>query len=285
MKKIAILLTVHNRKQTTLSCLTALFNCALPEDYAIKVYLVDDGCTDGTSKALEVIFPQVKIIQGNGNLYWNRGMILAWQTAIEEDQSDFYFWLNDDTILYAKAILTILADSLLKNHQSIICGVCESSDKAMISYGGHLLIDKKKRLHPTGLPVECDFFNGNVVLIPHSVFLQVGFLDSIFQHSIGDNDYGLRAKREGIKSYISSQIIGMCDRRMKLPIWCNSDYKLKERIRDFKSPLTKKPRELYIYEKRHFGFFAALFRVCKVYAKLFLPSLRTMFGRVHIELE
>ena len=47
---IAVLLTCHNRKEKTVACLTELYNCTIPANYAFEVFLVDDGSTDGTAQ-------------------------------------------------------------------------------------------------------------------------------------------------------------------------------------------------------------------------------------------
>jgi glycosyltransferase involved in cell wall biosynthesis len=65
MKIIAALITCHNRKAKTLACLSSLYNCTMPENYAFDVFLVDDGCTDGTADIIREKFPQINIIQGN----------------------------------------------------------------------------------------------------------------------------------------------------------------------------------------------------------------------------
>lgn len=77
--KIAILMTVHNRKQKTLACIQKIFNNSTQDD--IVCYLVDDGCTDGTKEAVAKLYPKVKVIKGDGYLFWNRGMFLAWEIA------------------------------------------------------------------------------------------------------------------------------------------------------------------------------------------------------------
>ena len=50
MKKIAVIITYHNRKSKTLQCLKQLFDVV--ETYTtnidLKVFLTDDGSTDGT---------------------------------------------------------------------------------------------------------------------------------------------------------------------------------------------------------------------------------------------
>lgn len=48
MKRIAALLTVYNRCDTTLRCLRELEKQKLPQGFIVDIYLTDDGCTDGT---------------------------------------------------------------------------------------------------------------------------------------------------------------------------------------------------------------------------------------------
>ena len=79
MKHIAVLLTVHNRKEKTLRCLHDLFVQESVEGYTIDVWLTDDGCTDGTPEVIVQRWADVHIVKGDGNLYWNRGMYTAWQ--------------------------------------------------------------------------------------------------------------------------------------------------------------------------------------------------------------
>ena len=71
---IAVLLTVHDRKNKTLRCLENLYKQVLPNYLRLDIYLTDDGCTDGTPEAIKRQFPKVHIIKGDGNLFWNRGM-------------------------------------------------------------------------------------------------------------------------------------------------------------------------------------------------------------------
>ena len=104
---VAVLLTCHNRKFQTLQCLESLFlQQRLNVDFRIEVFLVDDASTDGTAYETRIQYPEVNIIQGNGNLYWNRGMRLAWETAASKNKYDYYLWLNDDTFLKPNAINT-----------------------------------------------------------------------------------------------------------------------------------------------------------------------------------
>ena len=80
-----MLVTVFNRCDITIQGLRRLYVAiaALPGDYFFDVYLTDDGCTDGTPKAVAAEFPDIHIVQGDGSLFWGGGMRLAWKAAVE----------------------------------------------------------------------------------------------------------------------------------------------------------------------------------------------------------
>src|ERR1039457_1924637 len=102
MTRIAVLMTCHNRRTATLACLSSLENQINNSDFSLTTYLVDEGCTDGTAEAV-ANHPKIHIIRGDGNLYWNRGMQLAFSTA-RRDNHDGYLWLNDDVVLDQDAL-------------------------------------------------------------------------------------------------------------------------------------------------------------------------------------
>jgi GT2 family glycosyltransferase len=266
---IAVLITCHNRRDKTLSCIKSLFNCSLPDEYSLEVFLVDDGSTDGTSKAIIDLYPKVNIIQGNGNLYWNRGMHLAWETAAKEKDFDFYLWLNDDTFLKSNALEILFDNYKMVNSLSIICGICHSEISGLFTYGGFNKTTYQQ-IAMTGKPEICHYFNGNVVLVPECVYRLLGNLDPIFHHTIGDFDYGLRAQSKGITNYITSQIVGYCENN-ELPRWCNPNFKLRERINIFYKPLGAAPFQHFIFAKRHYGYIKAI-------RNLFSNHLRLIFS-------
>ena len=143
--KIAILITVHNRKEKTLTCIKNILQQEIPPNFTLQIYLTDDGCTDGTFEAVKKNFPHVTIIKGDGNLFWNRGMNLAWKEAAKSEH-DFYLWLNDDTMLKKNAINTLIKCAEQTNFQSIIVGSTYASESIpLLTYGGR----KKNRKHTT----------------------------------------------------------------------------------------------------------------------------------------
>jgi GT2 family glycosyltransferase len=91
--RIAVLMTCYNRREKTLACLRALKEAtkAAAGISDTDVYLVDDGCTDGTAEAVRLSFPNVQIVAGTGSLYWCGGMRLAWREAAKS-RYDAYVW-------------------------------------------------------------------------------------------------------------------------------------------------------------------------------------------------
>lgn len=270
MPTIAVLLTVHNRKAKTLKCLQRLYIQLPLEGYQVDVYLTDDGCTDGTPEAVRQQFPQVHIIHGDGNLFWNRGMYTAWQEAAKEDY-DFYLWLNDDTFVYPYMLSTLLQESHAKGNKSIIVGATQSADHSKTTYCGWQTNGKAAELN--GKSNSIYIFNGNIVLIPKYVYQKLGNLDYYYTHSKGDFDYGLRAGESGIKMYQAGIYLGECEQHESLDKWCNPKIPFKQRWKILHCPNGMPPKETFHFEKKHFGWGIAVLHYCTNYLRCLIPTL------------
>lgn len=273
MKIIAILLTVHNRKEKTLLCLQNLYRQELPYGYAMDVYLTNDGCTDGTPETVAEQFSQVNIINGDGDLFWNRGMYTAWKEATERKDYDFYLWLNDDTFLMPGCLLEMLHDIEECADKAIIVATMRSKDDEKPTYGGHSM-DGKGIVVPNGTLQECSTMNGNCVLIPRNVYRVCGNLDRTFRHAIGDLDYGYRARKAGFKVYASKKYLGFCELNPRLPKWARRDVPFKERLQNLYSPLGyAEPIPFFHYECRNFGMTTAIKHFLSIHLRVLFPGL------------
>ena len=177
VKSLAVLLTVHNRCSQTVKCVKALYVQELLVGVQFDVYMVDDGCTDGTSEAIQEQFPDVNIIRGDGSLFWNRGMWTAWNEAVKNKIYDYFLWLNDDTFLVKDAIAQLIDICDKYNNEVIVVGATKASDRTVLTYGGHMSTGIPKC---NGTPIEVNGFNGNIVLIPNAVYSILGNLDYIW---------------------------------------------------------------------------------------------------------
>lgn len=255
METIAVLLTVHNRRESTLKCLQRVYMQSFDkEDYSIDVYLTDDGSTDGTGEAIRKLYPQVKVINGDGTLFWNRGMIAAWKEAAKREY-DFYLWLNDDTFIYDDVVLRLLQSSKQHEDNAIIVGTtCAVGNRSIITYGGlvdgHLIVD-------TSTEHLCDRMNGNIVLIPKSVFDMLGTNDAHFRHNLGDADYCMRARKYGIEVLTAKGILGECNTHERPTVWMDPAQPLKKRWNNFFGPLGNNPFEFFYFRNKHYGLIAA----------------------------
>lgn len=269
ISRIAVLMTVHNRKQVTLSCLEALYKSHL-NGCRFDVYMTDDGCTDGTPEAVMSYFPDVRILPGDGSLFWNRGMHKAW-TAAAGVGYDYYLWLNDDTVLFVDSIQRLLDCSSRYEDKALIVGAtCSSDDSEEVTYGGWI---DGRLLGLSKDDQECDTISGNIVLVPQFIFDILGYNDPYYRHSTGDTDYGLRAKEKGLSVICAQGLYGICDLHAHMPIWMDASYPLKKRISNLYSPIGNNPIEFFHFRKRHYGFLPACMTFLSNHIHVFFPRL------------
>ncbi|MDJ0615532.1 MAG: glycosyltransferase family 2 protein [Calothrix sp. MO_192.B10] len=279
--RLAVLITCHNRREKTLSCLSSLSQQNLSTNVVLQVYLVDDGSTDGTREAISDSYPTVKLIPGDGNLFWNGGMRLAFGEAMKADY-DYYLWLNDDTLLYPNALNNLLTTytSLLEQdyHRPIVVGSTQAPETGVFTYGGMIRTNK---WHPFKFdPVEpgeeakpCLTMNGNCVLIPRKVVKRVGNLDTAFTHGTGDVDYGLRACQQGCSVWVAPGYIGTCEENLSgLQVWEQPNKTLRQRWYEINQPKCLPIQEWKIFAYRHGGWLWRIYWLLP-YARLFLKAV------------
>jgi GT2 family glycosyltransferase len=196
-------MTCYNRRSLTLRSVRSVVESAKAAGAVLRIFLVDDGSADGTSQAISQEFSDATIITGTGALFWNGGMRLAWEKALEEP-TDFFLWLNDDLAVREHAVGDALRDYWEAASKSsirvIVVGRTIDGDRGDTTYGGLLRSPGLSRLRFRTLTSDerhCDTMNGNFVLLPAIAASEVGINAAVYRHSLGDIDYGLRARRKG----------------------------------------------------------------------------------------
>ena len=186
--RLAILMTCHNRAATTLECLKRL----MPQlGSADKVFLVNDGSTDGTGAKVRASYPTVCVIDGDGALYWAKGMRVAWRAALKERSDwDAYLWLNDDTMLSSDAMEKMLAND---DGRSLVIGnLCDTTGRAV--YG----------LNVNG------WVNGNCVLVPRAIYESIGEICGEYSHAWADSDYACQVNHAGF-AIVDAGVVGITE--------------------------------------------------------------------------
>lgn len=261
IRRVAALITSFNRKELTLASLASLFQQEGISALELVVFLVDDGSKDGTGEAVRKQFPRVRVIQGDGSLFWNGGMRVAFDAAMKEG-FDAYVWFNDDTRLAPNAlrILIACADAeMAKGKPAIIVGSVSDPKTGARTYGGFRRQIDGLRVHfpavepDPSVPLPCDTMNGNFTLIPAAAAKAVGNLDAIFRHQIGDMDYGLRAKKAGFNVLMAPGYCGVCTSNSDQKTWRDPAMTRKQRWTHLMSPKGAPPREWFTFTRRHYG--------------------------------
>ena len=304
---VAALITCHNRRENTLACLRTLKEQLLPrpelggsqgaegrdvksenkrqkaETYSdlrsptsdptlsaisINVFLVDDGSTDGTADAVRVVWPEATILQGDGSLFWCGGMRAAWAEAAKTDP-DYYFLLNDDTLLMPNALANMLVLSSSPSTRTISIGAICDPVSGEWTYGGG---DCEQPYNPQcKTPRLCKTINGNCVLISRTVYQEIGMFNKTYTHLMGDHDYGFEATRRGIPILETPQFVGKCQRNTAKGTWRDPLLSRTERWRHIFSPKGLPPREWFAYCYRNLGWKWPIYFVS--------PYIKTLFRK------
>ena len=227
--RIAVIMACYNRKQKTLDCLDSLLHRQPEQQGKLTIYLLDDGSTDGTSEAVREKFPQVNILQGDGNCYWNGGMRIAFGAAIDKGGYDFYLWVNDDVKFYEGFLARLLSayEELVPRYgpMQILIGAVRDPESGKLTYSGSKYMTWWHPLKFEDVPpdphksVPCDAIVGNCVLIPAEVVQKIGNLSDAYTHAMGDTDYGVRARRAGARLWVAPGYAGDCEDNRKRIRW------------------------------------------------------------------
>lgn len=272
-KNIAFLLTVHNRKEKTFNCLISLFEQNVLSDYQYDVFLTDDGCTDGTVEMIRKHFPSVRIISGNGKLYWNRGMWTAGKAAeATNNDYDYIFWLNDDVVLFKDALKHIIECSEEKHDNSIISGIMRDPiDCTLTTFSGTTNGQILKR---NGEMQELEYMHGNFVLIPQTVYKSIGIIDGYYSHAGGDGDYSMTAIKNGFKVYTTKDFCGKCKLDTPVPQCFKIETQIFKRFMILYTPLSySMPKEIFYFDCKHKNIFIAIMHVVSVHIRCLFPKL------------
>jgi GT2 family glycosyltransferase len=281
MVRIAVLITCYNRRDLTVACLTSLRDQSDSRAQTV-VYLVDDGCSDGTAAAAAK-FSDVNILHGDGNLFWTRGTHLAFDAALR-DGYDGYLWLNDDVVLDRDALGRLLASSERAAARSplqhfIVVGSTRDPDTGEVTYGG---VNRRGRFRPLSFvrispsetEIEVDTMEGNFVYITDATARLVGNLDPSFINQGGDSDYGLRAQALGVRVWLMPGTIGCCRSNPPSTSWRAPGIGIRERWRRGQHPSQGLPWGFWIrFARRHGGPFWLLYALW-AYRRLVWPTTK-----------
>ncbi len=213
MLNISIILPVFNGLRYTKQCLESLFDRHRIEQLEANIYIiiVDDGSTDGSFEWINENYSQVKLLKGNGNLWWSGGVNLAVEYAVNQLNTDYILWWNNDIVASAKYFENLIAVLNQNDENTIVGSKINLAQKKDIvwSMGGlfnpysgkkSMIGSEKKDGDEYDKIVECDWLPGMGTITHKTVYEKIGMLDEKnFPQYHGDSDFTFRAKTNGFK--------------------------------------------------------------------------------------
>jgi len=274
MQKVAILITSYNSKEQALRCLDGCYHqedsLAALGEYQFDIWMMDDGSTDGTAEAVSEAYPGVHLTRGLGDLYWTQGMRAIWVLAAQSEAYDFYLWLNPLTTLRDGAFGSLLENARMLGNKAIVAGTGVDAE-GRYSFGG---IDKSGRIMTPDktVPIPCHTFNGNLVLVPKSVYQVLGNLSEAYRHCFGDFDYGVRAVKSGVPRVVAPGVLAQGKQHTYVPYWRDASIPLVERYRYLQSPKGRPFRESFVYDCRSKGLLYAVWHFISTNFMVLFPK-------------
>src|SRR5258708_40359183 len=93
-RKVAVIILNWNGLSDTIECLNSLYKNTWKN---FSVYVVDNASKENEGNAIELKFPNVKILKQNENFGFCKGNNIAIQRAIQ-DGTEYLLLLNNDTL-------------------------------------------------------------------------------------------------------------------------------------------------------------------------------------------
>lgn len=255
----------------------------------IDFIILDDGSSDGTRAALENLsrdlsgkMDRIYCLSGDGNSFYTGGMRQAMEAALlrlsnDSESYDYILLFNDDVAFEKEKVMHFL--ELAERHPGSVWVGPTCDDQGELTYGG---VQRTSNWRPkyrivkseneTGNYEKCYTFNANCVLIPADIFLQIGNMDPVYRHSLGDFDYGFMISKAGFDIYVSDEYVGICCDNSKAGTYNDRSLSIRERIRKKESAKGVPAREWWHYLRKNYGLVSAC-----IYSVT--PYIRIILGR------
>ena len=219
LTKVALVIPVYNRRDTTLQALKSLTRID-NDGLDVRVYIVDDGSTDGTSDAIREQYPDTRLIQGDGTLHYAAGTNRGITAALEWDP-DYIVTMNDDAVFHEQ-FLQRLVSTARRNPRSIVGALLLLWDEPHKVFqvgqvwdtwkGGWIIPDDLTAFNVPENEFEVECIVGNCVLFPTEAIRENGLMDEkTFPHGWGDAQYLMRMRKAGWRLLIQPKSYVWCE--------------------------------------------------------------------------
>jgi len=210
MKKIYILLPVHNRKEITKKFVLCLKAQTFQNYHLI---LIDDGSTDGTKEMVREYIESLTVLTGKGNWWWAGSLQQGyqWLRTNNISLSDLVLIINDDTEFETDFLERgyNLLDAL---SQTLLFAKGYDKETHQLVEDGYSLDWKHFRFDSTSNPDEINCLSTRGLFFRVSDFYKIGgFHPKLLPHYISDYEFTIRAHKKGMKLITHSSLYVLVD--------------------------------------------------------------------------
>jgi GT2 family glycosyltransferase len=205
-QRVGIFVLNWNGLADTRECLQSLFRLSgVPP----RIYVVDNGSTDGSVRRLQEEFAdRIMLIANPRNLLYAGGNNVGILRALSDGCTHLLLLNNDTTV--DTATLDALMRASGEHEDAILCPKIYYADRPdELWYAGGTLSLRRARVAHRGIRQkdrgqfdrleETDWATGCALFAPRRVFETVGLLDESFKLYCEDLDYCLRARAAGFR--------------------------------------------------------------------------------------
>jgi GT2 family glycosyltransferase len=208
---VAVIIPTFNRKGLLEKCILSFQKQTYKNFHLI---VVNDGSKDGTDKLLKK-FEWIKVLHGNGDLWWTGSVNKGIKYALDNISNlEYLILINDDTEVYPDYLEKLIADANNNPKSLIGCVAVDIANPEIIVWGGiierpfrsTMIINKGKNINDLNKRIEdrTTKLIGRGIIIPVSVFNEIGLYDEKHFKQCGDPELPGRAKLSGYKLLVSN---------------------------------------------------------------------------------
>lgn len=230
MEKVSLIILNYNGNTDTLECLRSLENLSLPSNIKLEIIVVDNASSQNPNKIIRSQFRNVVVIENKINLGFSGGNNVGISYALDNG-ADYILIINNDTIVDKYFLDELL--KVIKNREDVGIVVpkiyfapgfefhknkYKRDDLGKVFwYAGGIMDFKNVIGSHRGVDEvddgqydktqESDFASGCCMMIKREVFEKIGLLDDKYFLYYEDNDFSIRAKKEGFKIVYSPKAV------------------------------------------------------------------------------
>lgn len=221
---LTIIVVNFNTGEYLKKCISSIFR--QKSKYNLKVFVIDNNSDDYSYSFVPKDYPQVNLILNDKNM----GFAAANNQALKQCNSDYILLLNPDTEIIDNAIDNMLDFLKTNKYQLLTCKLLNSDltlQKSIYEFEVPSKVFLKKRVIQIKRlftrtqdyitikankfdhykDQEIDWARGAVLMFSKEVMDKIGLLDEDYYIYAEEEDFYLRAKRNGMKAFYLSNVV------------------------------------------------------------------------------